>query len=289
VPELPDVEGFRRLLQSHVVAKTSPRSRSSIRVSFETARPRTSLIVSKGRRFGEPDRRGKWLLAPTDGATLLFHFGMTGSLIWDVSEGGSFQFERVVVWVGAGKLVFRDQRKLRGIWLADDEAGVRAVIGEQGPDAFGLSTQYLEERLAGRRAALKSVLMDQRVVSGLGNMLSDEVLWRAKIHPTRRFDDLQPSHCRELGSSLQRVLRASVRLGAIPRRSRGSLRNAPDPIRTAHAAVTGSRPAGSVAAPPIGVPPASLPSLEPTARCREWRAPHPSVLQITRWRRFGTP
>ena len=113
--------------------------------------------------------------------------------------------------------MFRDQRKLRGLWLADDEAGVRAVIGEQGPDALGLSTQRLEERLAGHRAALKSVLMDQCVVSGLGNMLSDEVLWRAKIHPTRPFGDLQPSDCRELGSSLQRVLRTSVRLGAIPR------------------------------------------------------------------------
>ena len=108
--------------------------------------------------------------------------------------------------------------------------------------------------------------MDQCVVSGLGNMLSDEVLWRAKIHPTRPFGDVQPSDCRDLGSSLQRVLRTSVRLGAIPRRPRGSLRNVPDRIRAAHAAITDSRPAGSAAAPPTGVPPASLPPLEPSAR-----------------------
>ena len=88
--------------------------------------------------------------------------------------------------------MFRDQRKLRGMWLADDENGVTAVIGEQGPDALGLPGRRLEERLAGRRGALKSVLMDQRVVAGLGNMLSDEVLWRARIHPSRRFGDLQP-------------------------------------------------------------------------------------------------
>ena len=85
---------------------------------------------------------------------------------------------------------FRDQRKLGGIWLADSEEAVREVIGEQGPDALGLTGRRLEERLDGRRGALKSMLMDQGVVAGLGNMLSDEVLWRARLHPARRFGDL---------------------------------------------------------------------------------------------------
>ena len=76
----------------------------------------------------------------------------------------------------------------------------------------------------------------------------------AKIHPTRPFGDVQPSNYRDLGSSLQRVLRTSVRLGAIPRRPRGLLRNVPDRIRAAHAAITDSRPAGSAATPPTGVP-----------------------------------
>ena len=60
------------------------------------------------------------------------------------------------------------------------------MIGEQGPDALGLTGRRLAERLDGRRGAPKSVLMDQRVVAGLGNMLSDEVLWRARLHPARQ-------------------------------------------------------------------------------------------------------
>ena len=185
----------------------------------------------EGRRFGEPDRRGKWLLAPMDGPTVLFHFGMTGSLVWERPDGECLRFDRVVIHLGNGKLVFRDQRKLRGIWLADDEDGVREVIGEQGPDALGLTGRRLEECLAGHRGPLKSVLMDQRVVAGLGNMLSDEVLWRARIHPARRFGDLQPHERGELGRGLQRVLRASVKVGSIPRRATwlSSQRSRPDP------------------------------------------------------------
>jgi len=231
VPELPDVEGFRRLLESHVVGKDV----TAVEV-FDPGVVRGRSVQDfvqrlEGHRFAEPDRHGKWLLAPTDGPTLLFHFGMTGSLVWNSPECERLRFDRVVICVESGRLVFRDQRKLRGLWLADDESGVRATIGEQGPDALGLSARMLEERLAHRRGALKSVLMDQRVISGLGNMLSDEALWRAKLHPTCRFSDLGPSERRELGTSLQRVLRASVRLGAIPRKATwlASQRSRPDP------------------------------------------------------------
>lgn len=219
MPELPDVEGFRRLIQSHVVGEevTAVEVRDPGVVRGRSAQDFAKRLMA--RRFNEPERRGKWLLAPMDGPTLLLHFGMTGSLIWESPHSECLRFDRVVISVESGKLVFRDQRKLRGVWLADDEDGVRAVIGKQGPDALGLSSRRLEERLAGHRAVLKSVLMDQRVVSGLGNMLSDEVLWRAKIHPLCRFSDLEPSGRRALGSSLQRVLRTSVQLGAIPRRA----------------------------------------------------------------------
>jgi formamidopyrimidine-DNA glycosylase len=218
VPELPDVEGFRRLFQSHLVGEevTAVEVRDPGVVRGRSAQDFVKRLT--GRRFSETERRGKWLLAPSDGPTLLLHFGMTGSLVWESLESECFRFDRVVISVERGKLLFRDKRKLRGLWLADDEACIRAVIGEQGPDALGLSTPRLEERLAGHRAPLKSVLMDQRVVSGLGNMLSDEVLWRARIHPLCRFSDLDPSGRRELGISLQRVLRASLRHGAIPRR-----------------------------------------------------------------------
>jgi formamidopyrimidine-DNA glycosylase len=231
VPELPDIEGFRRLLQNHVVGETvtTVEVRDPGVVRGRSAQDFVQQL--EGRRFGEPDRRGKWLVAPSDGPTVLFHFGMTGSLVWGLDDVDRFRFDRVVIAVGSGNLIFRDQRKLRGLWLADGEDGIREILGAQGPDALGLSGRRLEESLIGRRGPLKSVLMDQRVVAGLGNMLSDEVLWRAGIHPTRRFGDLLPQERQELDRCLRRVLRASVRVGAIPRRPTwlSSQRSRPDP------------------------------------------------------------
>ena len=231
MPELPDVEGFRRLIESHAVgqkvAEVEVRDPGVIRGRSGQDFARRL----KGQRIAEADRRGKWLLAATDGPTVLFHFGMTGSLAWDGREGELGRFDRVVIDVGSGRLVFRDQRKLRGLWLAADEGEVQSVIGEQGPDALGLTARQLEERLGHRRGTVKSVLMDQRVVSGLGNMLSDEVLWRARIHPARHYGDLRADERAGLSRGLHRVLRASVKAGAIPRRAGwlSSQRGVPDP------------------------------------------------------------
>lgn len=218
MPELPDVEGFRRVLLNHVVGEevTTVEVRDSGVIRGRSGQDFEGQLV--GRRFKEPERRGKWLLAPADKLVVLVHFGMTGSLRWDPGEGRWSRHDRVAIGFGSGTLVFRDQRKLGGMWLAGDDDQVREVIGEQGPDALGLSGWRLEERLEGRRGTVKSVLMDQSVLAGLGNMLSDEVLWRARIHPARRLGELGSSERRELSRCLQQVLRASVQAQEIPRR-----------------------------------------------------------------------
>lgn len=145
---------------------------------------------------------------------------MTGSLIWQEHGTELQRFDRVVMTLEAGNLVFRDQRKLGGLWLGKDEEKIHEIMGDQGPDALGLTGTALFDRLALRRGALKSTLMDQSVLAGVGNMLSDEVLWQAKINPKRRYTDLDPKERHQLDLCLQRILRASIKSGAIPRESR---------------------------------------------------------------------
>jgi len=168
------------------------------------------------RRLRRPERRGKWLLAPTDGPTLLFHFGMTGSLERD---GDPHRHDRVVLHLDGGELRYRDQRKLQGLWLADNEEEAAAIIGRQGPDALGLPKSQLRERLAGRRTNLKTALMDQTVVTGLGNIVTDEVLWRARLHPGRPPGSLAPPEWDRLHRALATVLRTSVKEGQVPPRT----------------------------------------------------------------------
>jgi formamidopyrimidine-DNA glycosylase len=222
VPELPDVEGFRRVLSAHGtgerIDEVEVRDGGVIRGRSASDFARRL----KGRVLATPERRGKWLVAPTGGPTILMHFGMTGSLAWlPAAESASEQggtFDRVIFGLGTGQLLYRDQRKLRGLWLVANETAIATVIGDQGPDALGLTRAQLFDRLEGHRGNLKSVLMDQSVVAGLGNMLSDELLWRAGIHPTRAFGELDDIARTRLHRSLQHVLRLSVKAGLIPRR-----------------------------------------------------------------------
>lgn len=216
MPELPDVAGSCRLFATHLAGKylTSVIVRNPIVVR---GRPVDEFIRRlQGQRFEQPSRHGKWLLARTRGPTLLIHLGMTGRLRWEARESAALRFDRVDLCLEDGKLVFQDQRNLGGLWLAADRDEVREVIGDLGPDAFGLTAQVLEERFAGPRM-VKALLMDQSILAGLGNMLSDEVLWRARIHPCRRYNDLEPEEVQALARSLHRVLTDSVKVGEIPR------------------------------------------------------------------------
>ncbi|WP_207934477.1 zinc finger domain-containing protein [Actinomadura sp. KC06] len=109
-------------------------------------------------------------------------------------------------------------RKLQGVRLAaDGEAAERALDG-LGPDASGLSRRDLAGLLSGRRGRLKTTLTDQSVLAGLGNLLADEICWRARINPLRTARDLDDAELTALHRAMRRVLRESVKAGRVPPR-----------------------------------------------------------------------
>jgi formamidopyrimidine-DNA glycosylase len=101
-------------------------------------------------------------------------------------------------------------RKLGGVWLAHDEAEANAVTGGLGPDALAVDRRRFRERLAPRRGGAKAVLMDQTFVAGIGNLLTDEILWQARIHPKRRLETLDADDRDRLFDSMRKVVRESV-------------------------------------------------------------------------------
>ncbi|MEU8918694.1 DNA-formamidopyrimidine glycosylase family protein [Streptomyces nigrescens] len=218
MPELPDVEAFRGILASCAQGRLIRRTEvydAGVLHGVSARRLRRELT---GRRFAEPERRGKWLLAHTDGPTVLLHFGMTGELVCAGPADPLHAHDRVVFTVGRDRqLRYRDQRKLQGLWLVD-EAGLDRMLRDQGPDAATVTRKTLEAVLAGRRGSLKSVLMDQSALAGLGNLLVDEILWRARLHPARRAGALSADECGRLYTELRRTLRSAVRAGRVPPR-----------------------------------------------------------------------
>lgn len=218
MPELPDVEGFRGVFAEHGAGRRI----ESVRVAdagvlrdVSVERLRETLT---GRSFGEPERRGKWLIVPlSNDAVLLLHFGMTGSIVWARDTSRPHRHDRVTFALSDGELRFRDMRKLRGIWLAPDRAAADRLLSDVGPDALTVSREEFGE-IVGTRRRLKATLMDQSALSGLGNLLTDEICWRAKLNPRRPGDGLDDAEVGRLYAAMRRVLRDAIPTGRVPGR-----------------------------------------------------------------------
>lgn len=216
MPELVDVEGFRRVLAEHATGRrvVDVDVRDSGVLRGTSAGTLRSCLV--GRRFAQPWRHGKWLIAPTDGPAVAVHFGMTGSL---VADGSVHRHDRVVFALKGAELRYRDMRKLTGLHLARRERDVAGLLADLGPDALRVSAAEFARRLRSRRRQLKPALMDQSVVAGLGNLLVDEILWRARLHPQRGLTELDRGALSRLHTRMRWVLHTAAPLGRVPARS----------------------------------------------------------------------
>jgi formamidopyrimidine-DNA glycosylase len=215
VPELPDVEGFRRYFNQHAAGKqvrgVSRIDRSMLRSSSP---PAIGRALAR-RRLSESWRHGKLLVCPAADTRLVLHFGMTGTLVWCADGGADHPHDRLVLGFADGELRYRNMRKFGGIWLLDEE-GVQQLVGRLGPDWLDVSRTAFDELLAGRRRALKATLMDQSIAAGLGNLTADEAMWQARIDPRRAASSLDEGERRRLYTKIQKVLRDSIPYGLVP-------------------------------------------------------------------------
>ncbi|MCW2526964.1 MAG: formamidopyrimidine-DNA glycosylase, partial [Pseudonocardiales bacterium] len=212
MPELPEVEDFRILLTAHLPGTRVLDVRVLDPQILRNATPRSFSERLVGTRFEKPLRHGKWLIVPTDGPTLLIHNATTGRLYF-VDAGVNVEadrYDRLLITTDAGDLHYADLRKLRGIWICDDRSGIADVIGIQGPDALTMPAVTFVSVLFGRRGGLKTTLMDQRVIAGLGNMVCDEICWRAGLHPGRPLQTLDHDELERVYRVMHLVLRDTI-------------------------------------------------------------------------------
>ncbi len=218
MPELPDVEAYRRFLSRHATGRRIERVVVTDDAILRNVSAEGLDRSLRQERFGEPERHGKWLIAWTSGPAVLIHFGMTGDLGWERDHRGRHRHDRVIFETDGGELRYRNMRKLGGLWLAHDKEEAREVMGPLGPDALSLDRRGFRDLLFRRRGQIKAALMDQRWLAGVGNLLADEALWRARIHPARRIEDLSAEERDRLFTSLRKVVRTSVeRYDYLPR------------------------------------------------------------------------
>jgi formamidopyrimidine-DNA glycosylase len=214
VPELPEVETVVRDLRPHLVGR---RIRS---VEVGQHRLRRSWTADTGpllvgQRIHTVHRRGKWILFDLDEPLHLgIHLGMTGQLTVVPAAEPRADHTHVVIGLNPGKqqLRFRDIRRFGCTMVFPDQEALDRffVDAQMGPEPFNLKRQYWRERLAATARCLKAVLLDQRVVAGVGNIYADESLFEARLHPTLLGRDLEAAAADRLRKAVVKVLNRAI-------------------------------------------------------------------------------
>jgi formamidopyrimidine-DNA glycosylase len=217
MPELPDVEVYKRYFDSTALHQPI----ADVDVLEETLLDGTAATalrqVLRGTSFEETRRHGKHLFARLDtGRWLGLHFGMSGELTYYERDGDALEYEYFRVDFENGyRLALVIPRKLGRVRVLDDPH-VFVEKHELGPDALRLDFDTFEACLEGRRGMIKSALMDQTVLAGLGNVYTDEVLFQAGVHPRSKVKALGEDTLRALFDAMKEVLRTAVDRQADP-------------------------------------------------------------------------
>jgi formamidopyrimidine-DNA glycosylase len=215
MPELPDVELYRRTLDAHAL------HRKILRVVVGDARILGDLTENafvarlEGNQLQSSRRRGKHLLAQlARGGWLTMHFGMTGSLEYVEPADTDVPYGRVRLDLGDGSLAYVNKRMLGRVGLADDADAFIAAEG-LGPDALDPTFEVatLSAALDGRRE-VKAVLMDQSLVAGIGNLYADEILFQVRLHPKAPGRKLGEAKRSTLLEKIREVLQTAIDCGA---------------------------------------------------------------------------
>jgi formamidopyrimidine-DNA glycosylase len=216
VPELPEVEVVRRGLEAHVVGRTVARvdvlHHRPVRRHLAGAEDFAALVA--GRRVLGANRRGKYLWLPLDsGDALLAHLGMSGQLLVQPATAPDERHLRVRFSLTDGQdLRFVDQRMFGGVSLSPDGADLPPEIAHIARDPMDpmFDDDVFVARVRRRSSGIKRILLDQTVVSGVGNIYADEALWRARLHGDRLGTRLRATDVRRVLQEVREVMAAAL-------------------------------------------------------------------------------
>jgi formamidopyrimidine-DNA glycosylase len=206
LPELPEAERARRQIDRVLGREIAAVDDSDTYVCRPHA-PGEIGAALVGRRLTATHRRGKYLWVETDGGPDLgLHLGMAGSIVVDEALEPARWDRFVLEFADGGRMALRDRRRLGRAVLAPDFSHIGPDAAEVGRDAF-------RTRVGRGGAPLKARLLDQGAIAGVGNLLADEALWRARLAPRRAAGSLSLEELDRLRRAVRAALRDAIRLG----------------------------------------------------------------------------
>jgi formamidopyrimidine-DNA glycosylase len=234
MPELPEVERARSLIEARALGRRIVAVDDRDTYVCRPFAPGEIAAALVGRELTAAHRLGKSMWVETDGGAgpaLGLHLGMAGRIVVDDEAAGdpkpdgerlSAGWDRFTLrFADGGRLALRDKRRLGRAVLDPDLAGL-------GPDAAEVDREAFRDRVGRGSGPVKARIMDQAVIAGVGNLLADEALWRARLDPRRAGGDLHAEELDRLRRELRAAIRSAIRRGGahtgamIPARRRGA-------------------------------------------------------------------
>jgi formamidopyrimidine-DNA glycosylase len=230
MPELPEIETVKlqlsKVLPGKVIEKVEVRNERTVQGD-----PNSIC----GKKIIEIRRKAKVLIVDfEEGMSMAFHFKMSGQLILDNDKNGETYTDRIVgghpttdffgrlpsthtrviFYLGSAILYFNDQRMFG--WLkigTTQEIEKEKFLMSLGPEPFAINANEFKQRIDGSKRPIKVVIMDQSVISGVGNIYANDALWEAKIHPQKPANRMSTEECAELLSGIKLVLNEGIKFG----------------------------------------------------------------------------
>ncbi len=216
MPELPEVETIKETLRPQLRGRVITGAELRLPRLLKIPEPDVFITLLKDKEIRDLSRRGKYLLVHlSDSHHLVFHLGMTGQLLYFPGNAPICKHTHLIFDLhNEHQLCFRDMRTFGKVYLvAVNELNLIRGLSTLGPEPLGpkFTPAYLTKALSGRRAAIKAILLNQKVLAGLGNIYGDESLFKAGIHPTRRASSLAGDEILSLHRAIGEVLTAGIR------------------------------------------------------------------------------
>lgn len=211
MPELPEVETIKNELLPLVAQHTI----TDITLLWDRIIHQPSPEIFRSKLIGQKiigiNRRGKYLIFDlTRGDKLIIHLRMTGSLLlrpaWSKPE---CHVHAIIFLNNQTAIHFRDMRKFGRMWLAKQTNDIISKLGPE-PLEADFTSKVLFKLLKNRKAPIKALLLDQKIIAGIGNMYADEALFAAHIHPLRPGNSLHPIEVNHLHTEMQRILTQAI-------------------------------------------------------------------------------
>lgn len=218
MPEMPEVEIIRRYLDTVLSGQKIMKIDILLSRQIKWPQPEQYRAMAIGRTIRAMHRRGKYLIMELDnGNELIFHLRMTGRLVFESDGVPQDSYARLLFFLdGGGVLVYGDTRTLGAVYaLAPGERWRIHGLDAMGPEPLSaeFTPEYLFQLVQGKKTVIKSLLLNQKYIGGIGNIYDDEALFLAGIHPARRASSLTREECLCLYQAINSVIEAGIRDG----------------------------------------------------------------------------